>query len=325
MSETILITGSSGYVGSHLAKYFVRNGWRVFGLDREAPSKAVSSYLSANLLADIAEEGRVLDYCRTQKVRAVIHCAAKCLVGESVRDPEGYHDNNVVRGRKLADAVQKTGVNVFLFSSTAAVYGEPVHTPIREDHPKKPINPYGDTKLEFENDLFRRKGLAVGILRYFNAAGADPDSEIGENHDPETHLIPNAIRTALGIHDTFELFGTDYPTRDGTCERDYIHVWDLAAAHEILLKVLLKSGGVHIYNLGTGHGFTVKEVLDEIERQLDHPLPRTLRPRREGDPAVLVADPRKAMEELSWQPRRSDLPTIVRTALSWHSSSRRDR
>jgi UDP-glucose-4-epimerase GalE len=280
----------------------------------------VSKYLRGNLHADISEQERVTEFCRAHQVVAVVHCAARCLVGESVRDPGGYHDNNVVRGGKFADAVTKAGIRAFLFSSTAAVYGEPVHTPIQEDHPKKPINPYGATKLEFENDLLRRKGLAVGIFRYFNAAGADPDAELGEEHDPETHLIPNAIGTALGTRPTFELYGTDYPTRDGTCDRDYIHVWDLAAAHETLLRVLLSTGGARIYNLGTGRGFTVKEVLDEIDRQTGGTLSRTLSPRRDGDPSVLVADSRKAMEELSWKPTHSDLPAIIRTALRWHRS-----
>ncbi|MFH1262548.1 MAG: UDP-glucose 4-epimerase GalE [Pseudomonadota bacterium] len=323
MSESVLITGSSGYIGSHFAKYFVKCGWRVLGLDRVLPPARVTKYLSANLHADISEEERVREFCTKENVTSVVHCAARALVGESMTDPEGYHDNNVVRGKKLADALQKCGVKAFLFSSTAAVYGEPIHTPIREDHPKKPINPYGASKFEFENDLLQRKGLAVGIFRYFNAAGADPENELGEVHDPETHLIPNAIRAGLGLIPAFELFGTDYKTRDGTCERDFIHVWDLAVAHELLLRTLLSTGGARIFNLGTSHGFTVKEVLDEVDAQLGHPVERRLLPRREGDPMVLIADPRKAMEELPWKPQHSDLRNIIRTAIDWHKQCTR--
>lgn len=318
MPQTVLISGSSGYIGSHFVKYFTQSGWNVVGLDKVRPTSAISKYLSANLHADMSEEERVYEFCKTHGAIGVVHCAAKCLVGESVQDPEGYHDNNVIRGGTFLEAVVRAGVEAFLFSSSAAVYGEPEKTPIPEDHPKNPINPYGATKWAFEQSLSKREGLAVGSFRYFNAAGADPETELGEVHDPETHLIPNAIRTALGVDTTFNVLGTDYPTRDGTCERDYIHVWDLAAAHELLLRKLLKSEGSHAYNLGTGNGYTVKEVLDELDQQVGKKISRTHSPRRVGDPATLVADPTKAKKELDWNPTHSDLSTIIQTALRWH-------
>ncbi|HLG18254.1 MAG TPA: UDP-glucose 4-epimerase GalE [Bdellovibrionota bacterium] len=324
MADTFLITGSSGYVGSHFVKFFAQAGRRVVGLDLVPPPSLLTPYLASHAVADMADERAVERLCGSNRVTAVIHCAAKCLVGESVERPDLYMDHNFARARKLAEAIERSGVGTFLFSSTAAVYGEPKSTPILDSHPRKPINPYGESKRRFEDHLIEREktgGLHVGIFRYFNAAGADPGKELGESHDPETHLIPNAIRTALGLRTSFDLFGTDYPTRDGTCERDFIHVWDLADAHLRLVDRMKGGGAGGVYNLGTGRGFTVKEVLDEIDRQAKTKLSRRMRPRRPGDPAVLVADPSKAKKELGWTPKFSDLSTIVSSALSWHRSS----
>jgi UDP-glucose-4-epimerase GalE len=317
----ILVTGSSGYVGSHTVKYLSQRGHEVFGLDRVNPPEQLKKYLSGDLRSDIAEQSAVEKYCQANNVEGVIHCAALCLVAESVAQPERYHDNNVVRGGKLLDAVQRVGIETFVFSSSAAVYGEPTKIPIPENHAKKPVNPYGETKRKFEEDLLSREakgGLRVGIVRYFNAAGADLEGEIGEVHEPETHLIPNAILAALGKKPAFELFGTDYPTRDGTCERDFIHVWDLADAHLKLLQRISESGKGGSFNLGTGHGYTVAEVLDEVDRQSGKKVPRVHRPRRPGDPAVLVADATAAGLALAWRPQYSDLPKTIATSLEWH-------
>lgn len=321
MDKMTLVTGSSGYVGSHTVKFLSGAGRSVVGLDLEPSPTSLKPYLKNFLQSDMADRPAVEAFCRKMGVTDVIHCAAKCLVGESVQFPELYQDYNVRRATAFVDAVQAAGVRRLVFSSTAAVYGEPTVVPIPENHAKKPINPYGESKLEFEGELLRRHEsgkMTVGIVRYFNAAGADPEGTIGENHEIETHLIPNAILTALGKRESFDLYGGDYPTRDGTCERDYIHVWDLANAHLKLLDLLDATHGGGIFNLGTGKGYTVKEVLDEIDRQAGTKLKREMRARRPGDPAVLVADPSKANRELRWTPAFSDLPTIVRTALAWH-------
>ncbi len=321
LSSTVLITGSSGYIGAHFVKYFSKEGLRVVGVDQVAPFSTLKKYLSAYLVANIADQEAVFEFCQTQKVKTVLHCAASCLVGESVQFPERYHENNVVRAQKFLETITSLGVKIFIFSSTAAIYGEPVHTPMVESHPKNPINPYGKTKLQFENVLLEKEKegeIIVGILRYFNAAGADPEAEIGEVHDPETHLIPNAIYAALGMKKSFELYGSDYPTQDGTCVRDFIHVWDLAEAHLRLLNKMIKESKGGIYNLGTGTGFTVKEVLDEVDHQTKSLLKREIKARRIGDPTILVADPTLARKDLHWIPQYSSLSIIVSTALKWH-------
>ncbi len=317
---SVLVTGSSGYVGSHTVKYLAVRGFRVVGLDLVPPASPLKRYCSANRIGDIADEG-LAKFMKEQKVLGVVHCAAKCLVGESVEQPELYHDHNYARAACFAQSAVRAGVERLVFSSTAAVYGEAEKLPISEDHPRKPINPYGESKKKFEDllqEMEKHGDLKVGIFRYFNAAGADPDAEIGESHDPETHLVPNAILAALGRKSVFKIFGADYPTRDGTCERDYVHVWDLAAAHLLLLEKLKKDARGDVFNLGTGGGYTVKEVLDEIDRQSPRKVPRSMAPRRPGDPAVLVADPAKAARELGWKAHFSTLEKIVETALRWH-------
>lgn len=247
-----------------------------------------------------------------------MHFAAYTSVGESVADPEKYWRNNRDGTVTLLDAMADRDIRKLVFSSTAAVYGTPQEVPIRESASKQPINPYGETKLAVEEELKARAanaGLVSTALRYFNAAGADPDGEIGEDHDPETHLIPLALAAASGKGPPLTMFGDDYPTSDGTCIRDYIHVSDLAAAHVKALEQM--SDGFTPYNLGTGKGASVKQILSTIERVTGKAVPRTIGPRREGDPASLVADPQRAMEELGWKPRLSDLDTVVRTAWNW--------
>ena len=321
MAARILVSGSSGYVGSHTVKFLSRAGWEVFGLDVLPPPEQLKRYLTAFLVADMGDTPKTVDLCRRNKVNAVIHCAAKCVVSESVEKPDLYMDHNVRRATRFADAVEMAGVRAFLFSSTAAVYGEPERVPIPEDHPVKPINPYGRSKVLFEEELLARRDagrLALGIYRYFNVAGADPEGELGEVHDPETHIIPNAILAALGRTEFFPIFGTNYPTRDGTCERDYIHVQDLAGAHLLMAERLLKSDEGGIFNLGAGRGFTVREVLDEVDRQTGRKLAREERPRRPGDPAVLVADASRAHAQLTWTPTHSTLEEMISSGLAWH-------
>jgi UDP-glucose-4-epimerase GalE len=320
MGKTILVTGSSGFVGSHTVKYFSKAGFQVLGLDEAAPAEHIQKYLTDSLVCDIGDE-RVVSYVKRRDAQGVIHCAAKCLVGESVEKPDLYQDYNVTRSRRFLSNIRAAGIERMIFSSTAATYGEPIQTPIPESHLQKPINPYGATKLQFEKDLLSAhdgKSFKVGIVRYFNAAGADPETELGEVHDPETHLIPNAILAALGKKKEFLLFGTDYETRDGSCERDFVHVWDLAQAHAQLFDQLAGSKDARIYNLGSQAAYTVIEVLDEIDRQTKTKLKRKNMPRRPGDPSRLIADSSKARMELGWKPEWSELPKIISTALSWH-------
>ena len=326
MDSKILITGTHGFIGSHFAKYFNQLGFTVYGLDRNPPLPEVTPYLYRNCEADLADTGCVSAFVRKHELRYVLHCAALCLVGESVQKPDLYFDNNVRRSEIfLQDALLANGVKGIVFSSTAATFGEPSTPTIDETHPQRPINPYGESKLAYERTLLRaesEKKILVGILRYFNAAGADPDGEMGENHDPETHLIPNACNAALGHRGALEIFGDDYPTRDGTCERDYVHVFDLADAHARLLRKIQTEGTGGAYNLGLGRGYTIREVLQTVERVTGLPVPHRTSARRPGDPAILVANPKKAMRELGWAPRHSDLENLVRTAFSWQRKRR---
>ena len=259
-----------------------------------------------------------------KNIDAVMHFAAASLVGESVKDPKKYFHNNVINGIGLLDAAVTAGVKAFIFSSTAAVYGIPEKVPITEDAPCRPVNPYGSSKVAFENAMHaygRAYDLRFASLRYFNASGADESGAIGEMHDPETHLIPNALH-ALASGDEFQLFGDDYATPDGTCIRDYIHVNDLADAHVLALEYLAGGGESAIWNLGTGHGHSNREVLDSIEKVTGRKLKVKVAPRREGDPPVLVADPSRAMQALAWKPLRN-LEQIVSTAWKWEQTRRK--
>jgi UDP-glucose 4-epimerase len=251
----------------------------------------------------------------------VVHLAADSLVGESMVKPARYCRNNLINGINLLDALIGRGVCCFIFSSTAAVYGEPQEVPITEDHPARPVNVYGATKLMLENVLDwydRAYGLRYVSLRYFNAAGADESAAMGEDHDPETHLIPIVLQAALGLREKVTVFGDDYPTPDGTCIRDYIHVTDLAAAHALAVDALLSGRPSAVYNLGNERGHSVREVIDTARRVTGRDIPVETGFRREGDPAVLVAGSHKIQRELGWRPRYDDLETIIRTAWEWH-------
>jgi UDP-glucose 4-epimerase len=320
----VLVTGGAGYIGSHTVKELLRSGYRVTVLDNLSRGhRAVVRVLAGAefVWGDIADRELVVGLVRSRGIQAVLHFAALSLVGESVAEPSLYYHNNVVRSLSLLEAVREAGVPYFIFSSTAAVYGEPVNVPIEEDHPLVPTNPYGATKLSFEEAL-RWYGTAYGlkyiILRYFNAAGADPEGELGEDHQPETHLIPLVLQAALGLRPKVTIFGTDYPTPDGTCVRDYIHVTDLAAAHVLALRAL--EGGLPpgVYNLGNERGYSVREVVEVARRVTSRDFPVVEGDRRPGDPAVLVASSRRIREELGWRPRYGDLETILRTAWEWH-------
>lgn len=316
----VLVTGGAGYIGSHAAKALARAGYDVVVLDNLVAGHREAVKFGPLVEADILDTSAVRLALREHQIWAVMHFAAFLDVGESVREPAKYYRNNVNGALSVLEAMSLEGVKHFVFSSTCATYGEPVETPISESHPQHPINSYGESKLAVERALphFERAfGIHSVALRYFNAAGADPDGEIGEDHSPEIHIIPRAIEAATGGRG-LQVFGDDYPTPDGTCLRDYIHVTDLADAHVKALEAIAETGRSQIYNLGTGHPHSVKEVIAAVERVTGKPVPWTLAPRRVGDPAVLYAAPQKAQRELHWTPRYPDLESIVSTAWHWH-------
>jgi UDP-glucose-4-epimerase GalE len=319
-ARTVLVTGGAGYIGSHAAKALSRAGYRVVVYDNLIAGHREAVKYGPLVEGDIADVAAVRDAIRRHQVFAVMHFAAFLDVGESTREPARYYRNNVIGALGVLEAMAAESVGYFVLSSTCAVYGEPKETPIPETHPQHPINSYGETKLAIERALphfERAHGLRWAALRYFNAAGADPDGEIGEYHVPEIHLIPRAIDAATGGQG-LQVFGDDYPTPDGTCLRDYIHVSDLADAHVRALDVLVETRRSGAYNLGTGQPQSVRQVIETVERVAGRPVPWTLAPRRAGDPAALYAAVHKAQTELRWEPRMSDLASIVRTAWAWH-------
>ena len=314
------MTGGAGYIGSHAAKALTRAGHTVFVYDNLVAGHREAVRFGTLIEGDIADVATVRSALRDHQISTVMHFAALLDVGESVRDPARYYRNNVVGTLGVLEAMAAESVTRFVFSSTCATYGEPIETPLVESHPQNPINSYGASKLAIEKALphFERAyGIHSVALRYFNAAGADPDGEIGEDHSPEIHVIPRAI-DAAGGGPGLQVFGDDYPTPDGTCLRDYVHVSDLADAHVKALEALADDRRSEAYNLGTGRPHSVKEVINAVERATGRPVPWTLGPRRAGDPAVLYAAPYKAQAELGWAPRFSDLDSIVRTAWAWH-------
>ncbi len=316
----VLVTGGAGYIGSHAAKALHRAGYRVIVLDNLIAGHRQAVKYGELVEADVADVGAVRRALNEHGVSAVMHFAAFLDVGESVRSPARYYRNNVVGTLGVLEAMVAERVAVFIFSSTCATYGEPVETPMTEAHPQRPINSYGETKLAIERALghFERAyGLRWTALRYFNAAGADPDGEIGEDHSPEIHLIPRTIDAAAG-GPRLQVFGSDYATPDGTCLRDYVHVADLADAHLRALEMLVAGGRSGAYNLGTGRPHSVREVIEAVSRVTGKRVPWTLAPRRPGDPAVLYAAPDKARTELDWTPRYPGLDTMVATAWAWH-------
>jgi UDP-glucose-4-epimerase GalE len=320
MSSAVLVTGGAGYIGSHAAKALHATGYRVVVYDNLTMGHRQAAKYGEFVEGDVGDVAAIRQVLRRHEISAVMHFAALLDVGESVREPVRYYRNNVCGALSVLEAMTAESVRAFVFSSTCATYGEPMETPIVETHPQRPINSYGDTKLAIERALphFERAyDLHFVALRYFNAAGADPDGEIGEDHSPEIHLIPRAIDAATG-GPGLEVFGDDYPTPDGTCLRDYIHVTDLADAHVKALESIVETGKSGAYNLGTGHPHSVREVIKSVERTVGRAVPWTIAPRRPGDPAVLYAAAHKARTELHWTPRYPSLDDIVGTAWNWH-------
>jgi UDP-arabinose 4-epimerase len=323
MSQSVLVTGGAGYIGSHACKALARAGYRPVTYDNLSRGSRAAVRWGPLVEGDVGDRTRIIAALQQYEISAVMHFAAFAYVGESVADPALYYRNNVDGTLSLLDAMREAAVGAIVFSSTCATYGVPDAMPIREAAPQRPVNPYGETKLAIERALHwygEAYGLRHAALRYFNAAGADPDGEIGEEHDPETHLIPLVVQAVLGKGPPIRIFGTDYPTPDGTAVRDYIHVQDLAEAHVRALQYLLAGGTSRAMNLGTGQGHSVREVIAAVERAAGRPVPRQEAPRRAGDPPVLVADPSLAAETLGWHAQLSDLDTIIRTALAWQSA-----
>jgi UDP-glucose-4-epimerase GalE len=324
MSDTVLVTGGAGYIGSHAVKALVASGRRVVVYDdlsaghREAVAAAGADVRL--VVGDIRDTARVRQALSDHGAGAVMHFAAWLVVPDSVVDPLGYYRNNVTGALSVLEAMVSTGVTRFVFSSTCAVYGDPVDVPMTETHPTRPVNAYGETKLAVERALAhleRAHGLRSIALRYFNAAGADPDGVLGEDHAPEIHLVPRALAAAAG-GPPLQVFGDDYETPDGTCQRDYIHVTDLAAAHCRALDVLEAGGASGVFNLGTGRPHSVREVVRSVERVTGRAVPCVVSPRRAGDPARLFAATDRARSVLGWVPRFTDLDAIVETASRWH-------
>jgi len=321
-TDGVLVTGGAGYIGSHAAKALRLGGRRVVIYDNLSEGHREAALGAELVVADTQDPGRLRAVMREHRITAVMHFAAWAAVGESVRDPAGYYRNNVLGTLSVLEAMALEGVTRFIFSSTAAVFGEPERVPITEDHPTRPINAYGETKLAVERALphFERAyGIRSVCLRYFNAAGADPDGELGEDHHPERHLIPLALLAAAG-GEPLQVFGTDYPTPDGTCLRDYIHVSDLAQAHVLALAALENEAASTAYNLGNGRPHSVREVLDTVGRVTGMPVPQRLASRRGGDPAVLYASSDRIKAELGWSPCFEELETIIDTAWRWRRS-----
>ncbi|NJK35068.1 MAG: UDP-glucose 4-epimerase GalE [Oscillatoriales cyanobacterium SM2_2_1] len=320
----ILVTGGAGYIGTHGVLSLQRAGFEVLILDNlvYGHRNLVESVLGAELIVGDTGDRPLLDRIfATHNITAVMHFAAYAYVGESVHDPAKYYRNNVVGTLTLLEAMLAADVRQFVFSSTCATYGIPQEVPIPETHPQSPINPYGASKLMVERilaDLSAIGALRYVSFRYFNAAGAEPDGSLGEDHHPETHLIPLVLLTALGLRPAITIFGTDYPTPDGTCIRDYIHVSDLATAHVLGLKYLLDGHPSDVFNLGNGLGFSVQQVVEMARRVTQRPIPVILGDRRAGDPPALVGSSAKARERLHWQPQYADLETILTHAWQWH-------
>ncbi|WP_112181935.1 MULTISPECIES: UDP-glucose 4-epimerase GalE [Paraliobacillus] len=317
----LLITGGAGYIGSHTAMYLKDQGEEVVILDSLQKGHRDAIADTPFYEGELKDERLLDEIFQTHDIDAVIHFAADSLVGESVKDPLQYYENNVIGTHALLKKMVEYDIKRFVFSSTAATYGEPDSVPITEADSTIPTNPYGETKLAIEKMLKwsdQAYGLKSVCLRYFNAAGADPNGRIGEDHDPETHLIPIVLQVALGQRDQVSIFGDDYSTEDGTCVRDYIHVIDLAQAHYQAVKKMIEKNESAIYNLGNGHGFSVKQVIETCRKVTEHEIPTTVVPRRTGDPATLIASSTKAKEELNWNPQYGDLETMICHAWDWH-------
>ena len=317
----ILVVGGAGYIGSHMVKDLLRADYSVITLDDL--SKGHRELVPGGLFVEgsLGDSTLLSKIFSDHRIDAVMHFAAYSLVGESVEDPLEYYRNNLARTVELLNAMIRHDVKRFIFSSTAAVYGEPVEVPITEEHPCNPTNPYGATKIAVERmlqDCNSAYGLKYASLRYFNAAGADESGGIGEWHEPETHLVPLILKVATGELENIKIYGTDYPTPDGTCIRDYIHVNDLTQAHMLALEALLAGRDSSVYNLGNSKGYSVGEVIELARKLTGHTIPAIETDRRLGDPAMLVASSDKIRKALGWKPRYGDLETIIKTAWVWH-------
>jgi len=321
---TVLVTGGAGYIGSHTVLALQAAGHEVIVLDNlvYGHRDIVENVLKVELVIGDTNDRALLDKLfATYDITAVMHFAAYAYVGESVSEPAKYYQNNVVGTLTLLEAMRAVGIDKFVFSSTCATYGVPSTVPIPENHPQNPINPYGMTKLMVEKilqDFDYAYGFKSVRFRYFNAAGADPAGRLGEDHTPETHIIPLVLLTALGKRESVSIFGTDYPTPDGTCIRDYIHVTDLAQAHVLGLEYLLNGGETTVFNLGNGHGFSVKEVIETARQVTGREIKAIECPRRPGDPPALVGGSDRARQILGWNPQYADLQQIITHAWNWH-------
>jgi UDP-arabinose 4-epimerase len=322
MAKNILVTGGAGYIGSHACKALARAGYLPIAYDNLVYGHREAVRWGPLVEGDLGDAARLADTLARHEVAAIMHFAAFAYVGESMEKPQLYFRNNVVNTLALLDAMLAAGLRHIVFSSSCATYGTPARVPITEDTPQRPVNPYGESKLICERAIHwygEAYGMKHAALRYFNASGADPDGEIGEAHDPETHLVPLVLATALGRRVQIDIYGTDYPTPDGSAVRDYIHVQDLAEAHVAALGHLLAGGASLALNLGTGAGHSVREVIAAAERVTGRRIARREMPRRAGDPPVLVADVARVRASLGWQARVSDLDSILGTAWAWHS------
>jgi UDP-glucose 4-epimerase len=324
VKPTILVTGGAGYIGSHAVLALQQAGYEVVILDNlvYGHRDLVETVLKAELIEGDTNDRPLLDQLFAHHdIAAVMHFAAYAYVGESVSDPAKYYRNNVIGTLTLLEAMLAANIKKFVFSSTCATYGIPKTVPIPEDHPQSPINPYGASKLMVERilaDFDVAHQFKSVCFRYFNAAGADPQGRLGEDHEPETHLIPLVLQTALGNRKAISVFGTDYPTPDGTCIRDYIHVTDLASAHVLGVEYLLKGGDSQVFNLGNGSGFSVKQVIETAKQVTGRPIAVIEQDRRPGDPPALAGSSEKAQTVLGWQPQYADLKQIIQHAWTWH-------
>jgi len=320
MSQTVLVTGGAGYIGSHACKALARAGYLPVAYDNLSRGHRHAVRWGPLVEGDVADRERLTAALRAHRVSSVMHFAAFAYVGESGTDPALYYRNNVAGTLALLDAMREVGIARIVFSSTCATYGLPEAMPITETMPQRPVNPYGETKLAIERALHwydAAYALRSVALRYFNAAGCDREAEIGEEHEPETHLIPLTLRAALGTAPPVAIFGTDYPTPDGTAIRDYVHVEDLAGAHVLALDYLARGGASTALNLATGRGYSVREIIAAVAAAAGRAVPHREAPRRPGDPPQLVADPSRALAVLGWRAECSDLETIIGSALAW--------
>lgn len=320
----ILITGGSGYIGSHTVKYILKQDEEIIVVDNMQSGHEAAIDVDHLYKIDIRDKEELDKVFKNHNIEAVIHFAANSLVGESMENPYEYYHNNVYGMMCLLDVMKENNVDKIVFSSTAATYGEPKNIPILEEDETNPTNTYGETKLAMEKMMKwfdQAYGIKYASLRYFNAAGAHESGTIGEAHNPETHLIPLILQVPLGKRDKIFMFGDDYPTEDGTCVRDYIHVMDLASAHYKALEFLRKGNKSDIFNLGNGNGYSVKEVIETTRKVTGHPIPAEVKERRVGDPATLIASSEKARSILGWKPQYDSLEKIISDAWNWHTNN----